>query len=149
MRPYSLKTKIALVVGSVVLLVIVLAFFNLRKSILPSNQSPGMEDSFFGHKQGPDMIVSGTVVKNYKALDSEYSITLQLENQIKTMRVIYSYAGPPNPPALPECINGDAYRDGISVKEGDRVEIFGKIVEDGTLSICDAQKYYIKRLLAR
>ena len=56
------------------------------------------------------------------------------------MKVVYHYG------EWPRCVNNESTLRAEKLKEGDKVEIFGKVTSVGEISTCDSLDYYIQKL---
>ena len=70
--------------------------------------------------------------------DASCSLFVRVNGQ--EVKVVYQWGG-----EMPPCTNR-ASEQGLEIKEGDEVEIFGRVVDERKISTCDSQDYYIQKI---
>jgi hypothetical protein len=84
------------------------------------------------------MVMRGSVVENIRGLRMDASCYLQLDaDRPEQIKVIYHSEFPPT-------ANFYGADIGFELQRGDYVEIFAEVVDDHTLTICNATDYYIR-----
>jgi hypothetical protein len=90
-----------------------------------------------GLKEGQEVTIRGKVLGREKrpegVADSDLALRVSTE-KYNVVNVVYS--------AFRLCHN----EVGASVKKGDRVEVYGKIIGKNRITVCLSKSYYIKRL---
>ena len=97
--------------------------------ITPEDDNKGMVVKF-----------EGVVIENDLGCEIDISCVLSLKVDDYTVKVIYHYG------EFPRCDNDEASIQGMSLSEGDSVEVYAGFNEEGYLSTCESQGYYLKKI---
>ena len=93
---------------------------------------------------GEDVIMQGKVVNNTSWCEegciSDGPASLQIEGENFTYKVLYSYG------EFPHCLNTKNFYVTELLKESEKVEVHGKLIEEFVISVCDSEKYYVERI---
>ena len=87
-----------------------------------------------------EVVATGLVAENV-FVPQDVGGWLYLQTDGGQIRVVYDYG------EFPRCLNKEAYRVGIELKEGDEIEVFGLVTGRGVISVCDSPDYYLLRKL--
>lgn len=88
---------------------------------------------------GQELTVRGRVIENDLGCDLNVACFLRVETDGHEAVVLYHYG------EWPPCSNEPAIRAGLLVGEGDTIEAFGIVGEEGGyLSTCESAEYYIR-----
>ncbi len=93
-----------------------------------------------------EVTVRGVVIENVRRVHVDGHGILRIRpygENVRVVNVIYFYG------EFPPCQNDQATTQGLEVRVGEEVEVFGKPTGDAQISTCDASEYYIKRLSGR
>lgn len=95
---------------------------------------------------GENIIVTGTVVKNDSAYIVDGYGILTLSTPQGLLEIIYDFGRSfdPDTGGFQTCINKEANKKGKEAKIGQKIEVFGKVINGNTISPCDSQDFYIK-----
>lgn len=95
---------------------------------------------------GENITVAGTVMKNDRSCVVDAYCVLTLDTKRGVVEVIYDFGRSVDPHAggLRTCTNQNARKKGMEVEKGQRVEVFGKVIGENSISPCDSQDFYIK-----
>lgn len=93
-------------------------------------------------KTDDTVIVKGVVVENVKDCVTDLDCYLVVKADKEEVNVIYS------PTRGTPCLNTKPGDEGIELKKGDEVEVFGKFTGSAKIwiSTCDSKDYYIRTL---
>lgn len=95
-----------------------------------------------GTKMDEEKVVTGLVIANHLGCRVDGQCYLRLRVVDEEIRVVYDYG------EWPPCMNQEAGDQGMEIKAGDEVQVFGKYMESGgikTISTCDSLRYYIRK----
>ncbi len=91
-------------------------------------------------RPGEEVRIRGTVLENRNMMPVDGLGILRIDLGGEEAEVVYGYG------EWPPCPNDRATGQGISVRNGERVEIHGVVGEGGELKTCESETYYIQRI---
>ena len=139
------KGFINLIVISIVLAIVLSVagyFVVLRNQKAPGPIQPslnGVSPVLPSLNVGEDIIVTGLVTENDTSCIADGLCILKLNTKSGEINVLYNPGRSPMP-----CINAGVTERTLKIKNGDKVEIRGKVVSADSLSTCDSKMFYIK-----
>jgi len=104
---------------------------------LPVETTPG-EGS--GTPVIEEQIIRGIVTENDRRCRTDFLCLLRIRVNGEEVVLIYHYG------EWPPCINTNAISAGNVMEEGDEVEAYGQVLEGGSMTTCDSEDYYVKKL---
>lgn len=117
---------------------------NLLYKFIPKSQIFGIKDipkatQDIKYQEGEEILIEGIVIKNEKGCIVDASCYLLVNLDGEKIRVTY------NNGEWPPCSNNAAVEQGFTIKENDRVKVFGKFTQ-GQINTCNSKNYYITKL---
>jgi hypothetical protein len=95
---------------------------------------------------GPDehgeVIFRGVVSENITACEVDAFCLLRILVDEELVTVVYHYG------EMPRCQNDQATSQGFALSPGDEVEVYGAVYEASSISTCDADRYYLLKLVS-
>ena len=89
---------------------------------------------------GEEVRIRGRVIENRNKMPVDGPGLLRIDLGGEEAEVVYGYG------EWPPCPNDRVIGLGVSLRSGERVEVFGVIGEGGEVNTCDSEAYYIQRL---
>ncbi len=87
-----------------------------------------------------EVVLRGFVTENRLGCRADASCSLFILVNGRKIKVTYEWGGEIEP-----CKNS-ASDQGFEIQEGDEVEVLGKVTHVGSISTCDSEDYYIRKL---
>ena len=138
-------TSIVLIV-LVVILAGAVGYFTLRKPVQESiisptnNLSPSQNSESSNLTVGSNIAVTGVVIENNTSCIIDAHCTLKLRTNGGLVNVLYNPGR-----SLIQCINLEITETSLKIKNGEKVEVYGKVTDKNSISTCDSKEFYIKR----
>ncbi len=90
---------------------------------------------------GDNIKIKGMVTENEKSCIVDGRCSLKIDSGDREILVIYNTGYTPYP-----CINYEITNMALQINQGDKIEAYGKVIEENTISTCDIKDYYIKTI---
>ena len=150
MTPLNIKTRWYIVVGLLALVAVIVAACGPLSTPTPTPEPISTPTATPKPAQAPltgdeaimneEKVIRGLVVENNLGCRVDALCYLRLLSNDQEILVVYHYG------EWPPCLNEEAADQGEQLKEGEQVEVLGKVIGDGRVSTCDSPDYYIRKL---
>jgi len=146
-KDFKTEIKILLIVLVVAVILTVGAILLLRGTTPAPAEQTGVEQptptaTSTQFIPGKEVAIQGVVTENRLGCIADASCSLRLQVNRQEVKVVYQWGGEMSP-----CSN-QASEEGLAIKQGDAVEVFGIVSEDNVITTCGLEDYYIKNLSA-
>ena len=89
---------------------------------------------------GDEITIEGEVIENNLGCEVDLSCYISIDYKGVMFKVIYHYG------EFPPCKNIEMIGTGIKLNKNNKIQVYGKLIENNVITVCDSESYFIKKL---